>query len=227
MKKIEKMKIEIYNQKIDLLIIRKKIKNTYIRIDENLNILVTSNYRTSNKEIHELIIKYQDKIINNINSKRRKILPNDKIYYLGNVYNLEFSLRNTFGYKVNDNKIIIYTNKTKNEYKEEIDKFYRSEAKIIFNKRLEICFKTFTKIHKINYPILNIRKMKKRYGTCYYNKNKICLNMFLIKYDFETIDYVIYHELSHFIYNDHGYKFYGLLSTIVENHKDIKQKLNK
>ena len=41
------MKVEINNQLIDVFITRKKQKNTYLRVKEDMNIYVTTNYFTS------------------------------------------------------------------------------------------------------------------------------------------------------------------------------------
>ena len=58
-------------------------------------------------------------------------------------------------------------------------------------------------------PEITIRKMKSRWGSCFYLKNKITFNFSLIFLPQELIDYVIIHELCHFIEPNHSARFYA------------------
>lgn len=97
------------------------------------------------------------------------------------------------------------------------DAWYRKEAKIIFKERLDLIHRNFSR--KIPYPILHIRKMTSRWGVCNLKLKKVTLNLELIKKDLFYIDYVIVHELAHFIYPNHSKEFWALVE---ENFKDYK-----
>ncbi|QVK18964.1 M48 family metallopeptidase [Mycoplasmatota bacterium] len=207
-----------------IVINRKNIKNTYIRIDESFNIVVNTNQYTSKKEIDYLILKHHDKIVKMIHNKKRLSLLPNQMPYLGKVYEIKTVENKNFFYEINKDQIIFYTPFSLND---SIDLFYKEEAKKILPLRLKHCHQHFNEIISIPYPSLSIRKMKSRYGTCYYTKNKINLNSYIIKYNIETIDYVINHELCHFIHHNHSKNFYQLLDTINPNHRIIRKNLNK
>lgn len=214
--------ITLLNKEYKVLITRKKIKNTYVRVEGN-NITVNTNYLTPYKHIESLIKKNENKIIEMLNNSIDKLSPN-QLFYLGNKYQTEFIESNKFFYEITNEKIIFHTHYS---LKDTIELFYKKEAFKILPLRLRKCFEHFCKFNKIDFPILSIRKMKKRYGTCYYTKNKICLNSFLVKYNDKYIDYVIYHELSHFVHSNHSKAFYKQLEKVCPDYKELKNNVNK
>lgn len=216
--------ILINGNSYSIIINRKQIKNTYIRVDESFHIVVNTNLHTSIKEIENLILKHQDKIVKMVHNKKRQLLHPYEIPYLGKIYKVKIIKNRNFYYKINQNQLIFYT---PHSLSETIDLFYKEEAKKILPNRLKCCYEHFNDIISIPYPSLSIRKMKSRYGTCYYTRNKINLNSHIIKYNKETIDYVINHELCHFIHHDHSKNFYQLLTVVYPNHTFIRKNLNK
>lgn len=74
-------------------------------------------------------------------------------------------------------------------------------------------------------PALKIRAMKSRWGSCAYHKGTITLNSRLMHAPEECLEYVVAHELAHFIHPDHSPRFYGLLSRVMPDHRERKKKL--
>jgi predicted metal-dependent hydrolase len=71
---------------------------------------------------------------------------------------------------------------------------------------------------------VNVRKMKRRWGTCH-TGGAIWLNRELIKKDPELIDYVIIHELCHLVHHNHGKDYYALLGMIVPDFRDKRKRM--
>ena len=67
--------------------------------------------------------------------------------------------------------------------------------------------------------------MKTRWGVCYRKSKTITLNTRLLEYDISCLDYVIIHELSHFIHPNHSKEFWKLVSKYCNNYKDMRKKL--
>lgn len=67
--------------------------------------------------------------------------------------------------------------------------------------------------------------MTSRWGVCNLKNKNITLNLELSKYEMEALDYVIVHELSHFIYPDHSKKFWSLVAKYYPEYKDIRKRL--
>jgi len=105
-----------------------------------------------------------------------------------------------------------------------IDKFYKDKALIIFRRQLNEIYSKFEE--KIPFPNLRIRQMKTRWGVCNRKNNTVTLNLELIKYSYEEINYVIVHELSHFIEFNHSKNFWNVVKKYCPDYSKIRKKLN-
>lgn len=208
------MKVEINNQLIDIFVIKKRQKNTYLRVKED-GIYITTNYLTTNKYILNLLRENENKIIKMQEHLKKKQEYNQDFFYLGKKYNIVKS--NLEDIVVGDSTILV-----KNELI--LNKWLVKQARIIFKENLDEIYKIFPV--EIPYPSLTIRKMKTRWGVCNTRIKKITLNLELIKKDKKYLDYVIVHELSHLVYPNHGSDFWHLVSILVPNYKVLRKELN-
>ena len=208
------MKIEINEQLVNVFVIRKKQKNTYLRVKED-GIYVTTNYLVTNKYILNLLKENENKIIKMQEHLKKKQEYNQDFFYLGKKYNIVKS--NLEDIIVGDSTILV---------KDELvlDKWLVKQARIIFKESLDEIYKVFPV--KIHYPSLTIRKMKTRWGVCNTRLKRVTLNLELIKKDKKYLDYVIVHELSHLVYPNHGSDFWHLVSLSVPNYKVLRKELN-
>lgn len=76
-------------------------------------------------------------------------------------------------------------------------------------------------------PQLKIRKMKSRWGSCHSQKGVITLNSQLMAAPQPCVEYVILHELCHFLQPNHSQRFYALLSRIMPDWAERKKLLNQ
>ena len=196
----------------EVVIEKKNNKNTYIRIRDN-KIYITTNYFASKNYIQSLLDKNYDVIKKMIEKNNQKLERSNKFYYLNKEYDIIFV--NYCDIEINDNKIFVKS-------EDYLNRWLKKNTEIIFKERLDYIYNLFEE--NIPYPKLKIRKMKTRWGVCNKN-NSITLNSELIKYGYEQIDYVIVHELSHFIHFDHSKNFWNLVSKYCKNYKEIRKSL--
>lgn len=192
-------------------IIRKNNKNTYIRVKNN-TIIVTTNYLVSEKKILSLIEEnrpFIDKML-----KKSIDKGNDKSFKIfGHIYDVVYGFPDT---SVEDGKIYTKDEKTLNTF---LSKYIQS----IYAERLDYWYHQFTE--NIPTPHLKIRKMTSRWGVCNIKNKNITLNRELVKYDIRALDYVIVHELSHFIYPNHSKSFWLLVSKYYPKYKEVRKYL--
>ena len=196
----------------EVIIEKKNNKNTYIRIRDN-KIYITTNYFVSKSYIQSLLDKNYDVIKKMIEKNNQRLERSSKFYYLNKEYDIIFV--NYCDIEINDNKIFVKS-------EDYLNKWLKKNTEIIFKERLDYIYNLFEE--NIPYPKLKIRKMKTRWGVCNKN-NSITLNSELIKYGYEQIDYVIIHELSHFIHFDHSKDFWNLVNKYCKNYKEIRKSL--
>lgn len=208
------MEIIINNKSYPVITKKKKIKNIYIKVLEDLVIEVSIPNRMVLKSTKSIIDDNIKAITKMVIKQENKINFNKDFYYLGNIYDVVRS--NNPKYQIGINKIFI------NE-KLDTNYFYKEESKIIFKERLIYNYNLFTK--EIPFPSLKIRNMKTRYGVCNTKTKAITLNLSLIKMNIKCLDYVIMHELAHLIEANHGKGFWSLVEENCPNYKQIRYEM--
>lgn len=220
--KKELKEIELNQERIKVIINRKNNKNTYIKVVEG-NIVVNTHFFMLDKDIERLLILNANKILKILNKQKSQKLLDNQFRYLGKIYELVIRPGRKFTFEKTKDTFYIVSNY---DIDKTIEKVYKKEAEILFPQLLTECLKEFNKYYHKLPPKLVIRKMRRRFGTCYYTKDQICLNSQLMKYEIDLIKYVIYHELVHFIEHNHSKKFYACLEKVCPNYKELKKKLN-
>lgn len=96
----------------------------------------------------------------------------------------------------------------------------------IFQEILDQCW-PLLEPYGVAYPHLRLREMKSRWGSCLVYKQTITLNTKLLTCSRECIEYVVLHELCHFIHPNHSPRFYALLASFLPDWKARRQALNE
>lgn len=68
--------------------------------------------------------------------------------------------------------------------------------------------------------------MKTRWGSCNPEARRIWLNVQLAKHPVECLEYVILHELAHFVEKSHGPKFVAVMDEYMPAWRSIRKQLN-
>lgn len=105
-----------------------------------------------------------------------------------------------------------------------INDFYKKQCFETFTHLIEKLYPLFEK-YDIPYPILRLRNMSSRWGSCIPSKNQITLNISLIHFPERCIEYIIVHEFCHFRYPNHSKKFYSFLTVLMPDWKEQKAEL--
>lgn len=71
---------------------------------------------------------------------------------------------------------------------------------------------------------ITLKRMTSRWGSCTSNGN-ISINVGVICFEQECIDYVVIHELCHLKHMDHGEDFWALVSTCCPDYKRLRDRM--
>ena len=105
-----------------------------------------------------------------------------------------------------------------------LEGWYRRQAEQVFAERLAAMLPRFQHL-SIQIPILKVRRMKARWGSCGTN-GVVTLNLKLIQVGTPLIDYVIVHELCHLVEHNHSKRYYALLDKMMPDWRERRQGLN-
>lgn len=208
------MTVNLDNYEYEVRIIRKNNRNTYIRVRDGM-IVVTTNYFTSEKSIEKLIKDNKISIMKMVKQDSKKQEREDNFYYFGKSYDVVYGFLDV---SIEGNRI--YAKDEKSLFR------YLNESIVkIYLERLMYWYNVFEE--DIPKPNLKIRKMTSRWGVCNTKNHNVTLNYQLVKYDISCLDYVIVHELSHFIHPNHSKEFWGLVGKYYPRYKECRRMLKE
>lgn len=160
------------------------------------------------------------------NTPKRKFVNGETHLYLGRQYKLQILKADIDSVKIFRGSIVISAKEiTPNNLEKILNNWYKSKATILFDELLSTSLEVFKK-YKIEKPVLYIRQMEKRWGSCT-KSGKIILNTELIKAPKGSIEYVVIHELCHLVHRNHNKDFYALQNKLFPNWEKWKEKLEQ
>ena len=211
------MKYILDNKEYDVEIIKKRNKKTYVRVKEDLTIHITTNFFATKKEIKNLLDNNHDFLRGAIEKRIKEREKENGFYIFGEKYDV-IVMPQFKNIKMVD-KVIYTPDATK------LDAWLKKETRRIFEDRVRYNYQKFEE--SIPFPTVKIRKMKTRWGVCNKKREYITLNSNLIKETVDKLDYVIIHELSHFVHFNHSKKFWALVGKYCTKHKEIRKELRE
>ncbi len=202
----------------DVIIERKNNKNLYIRVTDDMKIKVTCNRLYTKLMIKKVLDQNNKSLIRMINNQKKKNVNKIKEKYmlLGNPITVLYE--DVKRAKDNGNIIIVKDDKM-------LDNWYKKKAKEIFQVYIDEAYNVFDE--DIPYPKLKVRTMKTRWGVCNKRDNSVTLNLELIKKDHKYLNYVIVHELSHFVHFNHSKAFWNTVEKYCPEYKLVRKELKE
>lgn len=93
----------------------------------------------------------------------------------------------------------------------------------------DICQRIYPYYQKrgISYPQIRFRKMISQWGNCYPKRGILTFNTNLVYAPYECVEYVVYHEFTHFLQANHSREFYEELQIVCPDWKKKREMLKK
>ena len=223
------------NKEIEVAVIRRQMRNVRLKVFPNEEVSVSAPHGVSLEWIEKFVEKKRDWIEgklgffreSNANDKLNFIKSGVTVRILGE--QIMIIVRESWQKNVilEDAKLFIYTPDPKDEemLSRQLEVWIRRQQKSLYESLLD---KLYPIIGKYGYqrPTIMVRKMKTLWGSCNRKKGIITLNYYLYKAKQPCIEYVMLHELVHFIYAGHNREFYDFLSTHMPGWKERKKILD-
>lgn len=224
--------IKLGERTITYELIRKKVKNINLHVKADGRIIISANNRVSKKYIEDFLVRKADwiekniKKFENMEAKHFSTLKPDNgqsIRLLGADYPVQVVEADENRIEFNNNRIRIYTRYPNDSHRLELlwNKWFSVLLKEVFELAVKKVYPGFVP-YQVPMPLIKLRKMKTRWGSCSVYGGVITLNTALIHAPVECIEYVAAHELTHFLHPDHSSRFYHRLSGIMPDYKERK-----
>ena len=216
---------------------RKNVKNINLRIRRDGSVWVSANNNVPEQYINEFVKRKQNYIQkvqsafkeqNSYRLQERQYVSGESFYLLG--HNLRLKVTQSKDESVYTDGVYLFLNIRDVEHLERkkrmILRFYHHQCNQIFSS---ILADVYPKIQKYgtDMPVLKMRRMKTRWGSCQSQKGEITLNKKLIEAPRHCIEYVITHELCHLVHPNHSSAFYEMLTVLMPDWRERKCILDK
>ena len=226
MKTNEKIVMFKLNEKIyPIKVLFTNNRNVYFEKKDNIFILKI-NKLTSLDSLY--LKQFMEKSIKSFLAKKdlpsMEINENEKyFYYLGKKIFYELN-NDLILFNINDE--IIQLRKTKSAKPSKIIWNFLNEKLLLILDKLIIknIPLIYPKLKKYELKVLN---KKSAWGTNYVNKALITFSKYLILFNINIIEYVVIHELVHFLHQNHSKKFWQKINLFCLNYKEKIKALNE
>lgn len=222
-------------EEIEVIITKKKMKNVRLKVFPDRKVTLSSPQNVPNAWIEEYL-------------KEKSGWIEERLTYFKKTTGYEALkvIKSGISTKILGREVIILVEESPNQkvYRDEdrvivcvpdksnykciiklFDQWWKIQAKLYYENVLQQLYPVLRK-YNIKKPSLTVRKMKTLWGSCSVGKTKITINQYLYKALPPYIEYVILHELIHFLYPKHNREFYDFLSIYMPDWKERKRRLD-
>lgn len=215
-------------------VVRKNIKNLHLAVyPPEGRIRIASPLNVTDEAVRLFAIskmpwikKNQAKFKTQQRQPERRYITGESHYFQGQRY-----LMNVVTHSGNP-KVVIRSKKyidlyVKEGYSQEqrenvMTNWYRKNLK----EQIPAIIYKWEKIIGVNVNQWEVKRMKTRWGTCNREAKRIWLNLELAKKPEHCLEYIIVHEMIHFLERNHTEKFVAYMGKFMPNWKTLKDRLN-
>jgi len=172
------------------------------------------------------IRKHQDKFRNQSREAPREYITGESHYYLGRRYLLKVIEHNAPPKVVLKHETIEMYIRPDTDLEKRgkiLDEWYRRRLKEIAPRMIA----KYEKAMKVKVDEFGIRKMKTKWGSCNIEAKRIWLNLELAKKERRYIEYIIVHEMTHFLERRHNDRFMAYMDGFIPQWRFLKEELNR
>lgn len=160
--------------------------------------------------------------------KNHQYKTGEKHKFLGDYYRLMVEASTDTGVTINNYSMVLNVQDINSAAQKEfiLDMWYREQAQDVFVEAMATAIIKAAP-YKVRFPDLKIVRLNNQWGACSPQKQRVILNLELIKTPKECIEYIALHEMLHFRFPNHNLSFYGALGTLMSDWKEREDLLNR
>ena len=218
---------------IPIEVYKKQIKNMHLYVKPPDGRVVVSAPLSMNNETIERFIRTKlswvkkqiAKFDEQPRQSEREYVSGETLYVWGKQYYLQVDYANKNNLVLSGDKALLTVRKESTVAQREsfVREWYRGLLKV----EIERLLPKWERITGLKSEGWQTKYMTTRWGTCNIGKKKIWLNLQLAKKTLECLEYIILHELIHFIEKNHNERFVSLMDKYMPLWREVKVALNE
>ena len=211
--------------------VNKNFNNELYLSVQNGEVLVKAPWYYTNTQIQEIIEEKRQWILNKIReyeeSQEKKYIRNEIVKLLGEDCKVKINYKNlkkpTLTVEGKDIKICL-PNKYKKLNRDEIlVKLIEKLYDLVAEKEIEMAMERVRKLVGFAPEDYQIKRIDNKMGDCIKEEEIIIINPDVVKYDKETIEYILIHQFCHLKYKTHSKKFIEMIENVLPNYNKYER----
>lgn len=211
--------------------VNKNFNNELYLSVQNGEVVVRAPWYYTNNQIQEVIEEKRQWILSKIKeyqlSEEKKYIRNEIVKLLGEDCRVKVNYKNLkkpiLTVEGKDIKICL-PNKYKKLNRDEIlVKLIEKLYDLIANKEIEPIMEKVRKTLGFAPEDYVIKRIKNKMADCNAEERMITINPDIVKYDKETIEYILIHQFCHLQYKTHSKKFNDTINQNIKDHKKYEK----
>lgn len=227
--------VTINGMSLPVLITRKNMKKVRLKVFPSGEILLSVPHDTPSEWITDFLVKKQRWVMEQLDKfektkaieKEVHIRSGSSTRILGRQLIIHVESAKQKRIVKNDNKFFLYTTNPNDQpdITKQFKNWWQRSSKEYFNEIVDELYPIIQK-HGIEKPRVMVKKMTTLWGSCSKKTGRINLNYYLYKASVPCIQYVILHEMTHFLHPHHNKDFYDFLTIYMPDWQERKKKLD-
>lgn len=199
----------------------KRVKNLNLRVRSDGSVAVSAPARTPAGYVDDfvraksaLILRALDQAAETEQTPPRQYAAGETVWYLGRPLRLEVE-RGRKGQGTVEGDVFRLTVPDPEDPGSRARAFGRAWEGLCRQVFEEVLEELYPRVASLGVarPLLRVRAMRSRWGSCHYAKGVVVLSSFLPARPRPAVEYVVLHELCHFLRPDHSPAFYDLMAS--------------
>lgn len=229
------LKIDSRNKPIQIIVTYKNIKSVRLKVYPSQEVKISVPIGTPDEWINRFVKSKQrwidEKLLlfekTKAFEKEKNIKSGISTRILGRQMKIRIHYSTQKKVIVENMEIHLYTDCPENQeaVDRQFDNWWRKSSKLYFTEVLDRLYPIIEK-HRIAKPSIMVKKMRTLWGSCSRTRGRINLNYYLYKAPVPCIEYVVLHEMAHFLYQYHNKGFYDFLTIYMPDWKECKKQLD-
>ncbi len=220
---------------IDIEIERKPIKNLHLAVyppDGRVHISAPESYTDERIRLFLLrkwlwITQKRKETTSYIIQDERQYISGEAHYFKGRLYRLKVIRDNSCTYHIEIQgdyiNVYVYERTTKENIANLLWNWYKEQLTPTIGKYVD----KWERILGVKVAGWTIQQMQSSWGKCHKDTSRIMFNLQLAKKPLNCIEYIVAHELTHLIEQNHTDRFRHILGTYLPDWQRTKELLNE
>lgn len=216
-------------------VVRKDIKNLHLSVyPPSGRVRIATPTKVDDEAVRLFAIskmswikKNQAKYINQQRQPERKYVSGESHYFRGQRYLLNVITHTGYPKIAIRNKkfidLYVKADYTQEQRENVMTNWYRKNLK----EQIPALIEKWQKIIGVEVAQWEVKKMKTKWGTCNREAKRIWLNLELAKKPEHCLEYIIVHEMVHFLERNHTERFVAYMDKFMLQWSSIKDELNR